>query len=217
MKEFRSKRWWPNWVEIGEDATIDPSVQFIPYENEKVIIGKRVKIDSGTKIYGGTTIGNDSGIGHNNVIRFKTTIGVHSVISHFCDLEGNITIGNHTFVHTHNGIGQKTIIGSYVFVGPFCVFMNDPKIIFYRAGYSQPGGDHFKMLQGPTLNDGCRIGAGSILFPKINVGKHALIGAGSIVTKSVPDFTIAFGNPAIVRGSVDPNEDRIVECANGHS
>jgi acetyltransferase-like isoleucine patch superfamily enzyme len=203
-------------VELGEDSSIDPSVEFVPFENKPVVIGKRVKIASGTKIYGGTSIGNDSAIGHNSIIRFNTRIGVHSVISHLCDLEGNILIGDHSFIHAQTGIGQKTTIGNYVFIGPHCVLTNDPKIMFFRKGYSQAGGSHFEFLQGPTLSDGCKIGAGVVLLPKIEVGKHALVGAGSVVTKNVQDYTIVFGNPATVRGKVNSEEDLIVQCTRNH-
>jgi acetyltransferase-like isoleucine patch superfamily enzyme len=205
-----------DWVDIGEGAEIDPTVRFVPYQNSKVVIGKRVKIAAGSIIYGGTSIGNDSGIGHNSIIRFNTSIGVHSVVSHLCDLEGNISIGDHSFIHSHNGIGQKTVIGNYVFVGPQCTFANDPKIIYFRKGYTQAGGKHFDLLQGPILGDGCRIGARSILFPKIRIGTHAIVGAGSVVTKNVDSYTVVFGNPATLRGMVDSEESKIIECIRNH-
>jgi acetyltransferase-like isoleucine patch superfamily enzyme len=215
LTEFKRK-WWPDWVEIGEDAKIHPSVQFMPYNDKKIIIGKRVKIDSGTVIYGGTSIGNDSGIGHNTVIRFNTTIGVHSVVAQLCDLEGNLVIGNHTLIHSNNHICQKTSIGDYVFMAPQCVTTNDPKMRYYREGYSLSGA-HWALLNGPKIGDCCRIAVGCIFLPMINVGKHAVIGAGSVVTKDVPDYTIVFGDPAVKKGTVDPDQDKVIECTMDHS
>jgi acetyltransferase-like isoleucine patch superfamily enzyme len=205
----------PKWVEVEKGAKIHPSVVFASYNDKKTLIGKGVKIESGTVIYGGVEIGNDSGIGHNTVIRFNTMIGVHSVVANFCMLEGNIEIGNHTLIHSNNHIGQKTTIGDYVFMAPFCVTTNDSKMIYYRKEYSQKG-DHWKLLQGPTIKEGTRIAVGVIIFPAVVIGLHAVLGAGAMVTKDVPDYAIVFGSPAKIKGNVDPNEDIIFKCKRRH-
>ena len=53
----------PSWANVLEEAVIHPSVVFVPHKEKKTIIGKRVKIDSGSVIYGGVEIGNDCIIG----------------------------------------------------------------------------------------------------------------------------------------------------------
>jgi acetyltransferase-like isoleucine patch superfamily enzyme len=206
----------PKWVEVKEGAKIDKDVRFIPHKGKRTVVGKRTRVDSGAVIYGGVEIGNDSIIGHNTVIRFNTKIGNHSVIGNLTMLEGNITIGHHTLIHSNNHVGQKTTIGNYVFMAPLSVTTNDPKMYYYRKEYSQSG-EHWKLLGGPTIKDGARIGVGCIFFPMIVVGTHAVIGAGSIVTKDVPDYAIVFGSPAVQRGTVDPEQDKIVECKRDHS
>jgi len=206
----------PSWVIVGEGARIHSSVVFVPYENERTIIGKRARIDSGAVIYGGVEIGNDSGIGHNTVIRFNTKIGVHSVVASLCMLEGNITIGHHTLVHSNNHLGQKTAMGNYVFMAPLCVTTNDPNLYYYRKDYSQIG-EHWKLLNGPIIRDGARIAVGVIIFPGITVGKESVLGAGAIVTKDVPDYAVVYGVPAQIRGQVDPKNDRIIECKKDHT
>jgi acetyltransferase-like isoleucine patch superfamily enzyme len=205
----------PKWVVVEKGARIHPSVVFVPYEDKKTIIGKRTKIDSGSIIYGGVDIGNDCVIGHNTVIRFNTKIGHHSTIANLCMLEGNTTIGDHTLIHSNNHIGQKTTIGNYVFIAPICVTTNDPKMYYYRKEYSQTG-EHWKLLKGPVIKDGARIAVGVIIFPGVTIGKHSVLGAGAVITKNVPDYAIAYGIPAEIRGYVDPKKDVIVECKRDH-
>lgn len=203
-------------MKVGAGASIHPSVVFVPYEDKKTIIGKRVRIASGSAIYGGVEIGNDSVIGHNTVVRQNTRIGVHSVIAHLCVLEGNLTVGEHTLITPQNHLGQKTKVGNYVFMAPMCVATNDPKMIYYRDGYSQ-GGEHWKLLGGPTIEDGARIAVGVMFFPKIRIGRQAVIGAGSVVTKDVPDYAVVYGVPAEVRDNIQPEKDVIHRCAKDHS
>jgi acetyltransferase-like isoleucine patch superfamily enzyme len=206
----------PSWVKVGEGAQVHSSVVFVPWKNERAIIGKRVKIDSGAVVHGGVEIGNDSVVGHNTIIRFNTKIGVHSTIANLCMLEGNMTIGHHTLIHSNNHLGQKTTIGNYVFMAPLCVTTNDPKLLYYRKEYSQTG-DHWKLLNGPVIKDGARIAVGVIVFPGVTIGKQSVLGAGALVTRDVPDYAVAYGVPARIRDHVDPNKDIIVECKKDHT
>ena len=79
--------------------------------------------------------------------------------------------------------------------------MNDKQISYRRA--SVP----FVPLA-PRILHGARVGGGSILCPGTTVGENALVGAGSVVTKDVPDRAIVIGNPARVIGKV-PEQDII--------
>jgi len=207
----------PNWVRVGEGAQIHPSILFVPFEDKKTIIGKRTRIDGGSTIYGGVRIGNDCIVGHNTAIRFNVNVGHHTTIGNLCMLEGNTTIGHHTLITSNCHICQKTTMGNYVFFAAFSVTTNDPKMYYYRKEYSKETGKHWKLLQGPTIKDGARIAVGVIIFPGITIGEHAVVGAGAIVTKNVPDYAIVYGAPSKIRGYVNPNSDIIVECKSDHS
>jgi acetyltransferase-like isoleucine patch superfamily enzyme len=206
----------PPWLEIDEGTLIHPSVVFVPHNDEKSYIGKRVRIESGSVIYGGVRIANDSAVGHNSIIRFGTIIGVHSVIANLCMLEGNISIGDHTLIHSNNHLGQKTRVGNYVFIAPLCVTTNDPKMYYYRKEYSKTG-EHWKLLNGPTIKDGARIAVGVIIFPGVSIGRHAILGAGSIITKDVPDYAVVHGEPSRVQRFINPQDEMIVKCDKDHS
>lgn len=188
---------------------------FVPYKDKRTVIGKRTKVDSGSVMYGGVEIGNDCIVGHNTVIRFNVKIGNHSTIGNLCMLEGNTTIGHHTLIHSNNHIGQKTTIGNYVFVAPLSVTTNDPKMVYYRQkGRSETGVTSWDDLCGPTIEDYVRIAVGVIIFPKIVVGEHAVLGAGAIVTKSIPPYAVVIGSE--IKKYIKPEDDIVYECQRDH-
>jgi len=59
------------------------------------------------------------------------------------------------------------------------------------------------LAQPPRLMDGCSIGAGSVILPGVTIGKAAMIGAGSVVTKDVPDGAVVRGEPARLRSAMN--------------
>jgi acetyltransferase-like isoleucine patch superfamily enzyme len=80
-------------------------------------------------------------------------------------------------------IGKGSTIGSFVFIYPYVVFTNDP----------HPPSN---ICVGPTVGDYSQVAVFSVLLPGVIIGKHCLVGAGSIVGKNVEDFALVLGNPA---------------------
>jgi acetyltransferase-like isoleucine patch superfamily enzyme len=58
---------------------------------------------------------------------------------------------------------------------------------------------HPTLLRGPIFRQGCRIGSGSTILGSVEIGRNTFIGAGSVVTRSMPENVIAFGNPAYIQ------------------
>ncbi len=90
-----------------------------------------------------------------------------------------------------------------VFIGPHCVLTNDklPRAITVQ-GILKTDSDWEQM---PILiKEGASLGARTVVLPGITIGRWAMIGAGSIVTKDVPDYGLAYGNPARLQGYVCP-------------
>lgn len=96
---------------------------------------------------------------------------------------------------TQNFVNQPyhLFLGNRVSIGPKCIFilMSHPNFSNIRNAIPKHNGDII-------VNDDAWIGAGAILMPGIKIGKGAIIGAGSIVTKDVADYVIVAGNPAKV-------------------
>jgi acetyltransferase-like isoleucine patch superfamily enzyme len=161
-----------------------PSRDNIGKENfTGVIIGDNFTLRPGTIIYSDVTIGNNFSSGHSVMIREKTTIGDNVSVGSSVIIEGNCVIGNNVSLQSLVYIPTNVIIEDNVFIGPNAVLTNDP--------YPPRGG-----IKGPVIKKGASIGANATILPGVVVGEGALVAAGAIVTKDVPDGVLAVGAPA---------------------
>ncbi len=116
-----------------------------------------------------------------------------AVIGRNCNLcahtliEGDVIIGDNVTVKSGVYLWDGTRIEDDVFIGPNATFTNDP------MPRSKAYPDSFK---GVIVKKGASIGANATLLPGITIGSQAMIGAGAVVTKNVPDRAVVIGNPA---------------------
>jgi len=113
-----------------------------------------------------------------------------------CDhvfIENDVVIGDDVTVKSGVQIWDGARVGNRVFIGPNVTFTNDPFPRSKRHPASYPA---------TILEDGCSIGANATLLPGLTVGRFAMVGAGSVVTQSVPAHAIVMGNPARITGYV---------------
>jgi acetyltransferase-like isoleucine patch superfamily enzyme len=146
-------------------------------------VGDGAMIRSGTIIYSNTQIGQNFHAGHRATIREKSVIGNNVSVGTLSDLQGDCSIGDNVRLHSNIHLGQKTILHDYVWVFPYTVLTNDP---------IPPS----EVLLGVEVFEYAVICTGSIILPGKIIGKDALIGAGSIVTKNVEEGMAVVGNPA---------------------
>ncbi|WP_457617683.1 DapH/DapD/GlmU-related protein [Lutibacter sp.] len=153
------------------------------YQNPTTIIGKSTMLRSHCIIYAGTELGNNFSSGHRVTIREYTKFGNNCRVGTVSDIQGHSSFGNHCWLHSNVHIGQKSTIGNFVFIYPYVVLTNDP---------TPPS----NICNGPTIGDYSQIAVFSILLPGVKIGKHALIGANSVVGKNVEDYQLVMGSPA---------------------
>jgi acetyltransferase-like isoleucine patch superfamily enzyme len=121
------------------------------------------------------------------------TIGRDCNICDRCFIENDVVIGDGVTVKCGVSLYDGVRLEDGVFVGPDVSFSNDPRP---RSGV------RFDTYPTTTVRMGASLGAGAILLPSITIGRFAMVGAGSLVTRDVPDYALAYGSPARRHGSV---------------
>ncbi|NVM65354.1 acetyltransferase-like isoleucine patch superfamily enzyme [Mucilaginibacter sp. SG538B] len=141
-------------------------------------------------------IGNDTSIWQFCVILKNAVIGSNVNINCNCFLENDVIIGNHVTIKSGVQIWDGVTIEDHVFIGPNATFTNDliPRSKVYP--------EEFKKT---LVKKGASIGANATIVAGIEIGEFSFIGAGSVVTKSVPPYTVWYGNPAVHKGYITPN------------
>jgi UDP-2-acetamido-3-amino-2,3-dideoxy-glucuronate N-acetyltransferase len=118
-------------------------------------------------------------------------LGAGSVVGRAASVENDVRVGERVRMQTGAYVTAWSVVEDGVFIAPKVIFTNDP-----TAGRRPPGMD----LRGPTLRRGCRIGAGAVLLPGVEIGADAFVAAGAVVTRDVPAGALAMGVPAQVVG-----------------
>jgi UDP-2-acetamido-3-amino-2,3-dideoxy-glucuronate N-acetyltransferase len=168
------------------------------FVSEKADIGRGTIVQTGAIIEDDCRIGENCRIGYYAVLRKGTVIGDNSVFGTLSVSEGLNKIGNHVTIHSQCHITQTVEIDDWVFIAPFFCGANTRRIVHGR--------DYQLVKEGYRIKAGARIAVGVLVMPAVTIGREALIGAGSLITKDIPDYAIAYGSPAKVVGVVSPEE-----------
>jgi len=155
------------------------------------IIHKTAEISPGAKIGDRTTIW------QNSIVLAGATVGDNCDIGHNCFIEGGARIGNSVKLKSNIDIWSGVTLESYVFVGPSVVFTND---LTPRAKYPKRKFPEYGKLIPTLLKEGASVGANATIVCGTTIGKWAIIGAGSVVTRDIPDYGLVAGVPAKLAG-----------------
>jgi len=143
----------------------------------------------------GAQIGVGTKIWHFSHVMSGAQIGKNCVIGQNVFVASSAVLGNNVKVQNNVSVYDGVVCEDDVFLGPSCVFTN---VVNPRSFISRK--NEFK----PTLvKRGASIGANATIICGITIGEYAMIGAGAVVTKDVPDYALVVGNPARTVGTVD--------------
>ncbi len=159
------------------------------FVHESSYVDADVKIGEGTKIW------------HFCHIQKGARIGKNCSFGQNVNISNNVIVGNDCKVQNNVSIYEGVVLEDGVFCGPSCVFTND---LTPRARYPK-GRDGYKKT---LIREGASIGANATIVCGHIIGKYAMVAAGAVVTKDVPDYALVAGVPAKVVGRVDERGDR---------
>lgn len=141
-------------------------------------------------------IGDNTTVWQFCVVLAKAKIGKNSNICSHCLVENDVTIGDNVTVKSGVQIWDGITIEDQVFIGPNVTFTND---LFPRS----KNADWIEVKT--KIKKNATIGANATILGGIEVGEYSMIGAGSVVTKSIPPHTLWYGNPAKHKGYITKN------------
>lgn len=154
------------------------------FVHESSYIDNDVEIGSGTKIW------------HFCHIQKGARIGENCSLGQNVNISNNVKIGNGVKIQNNVSVYEGVELEDYVFCGPSCVFTND---LTPRAKYPKGRAGYKRTL----VKEGASIGANVTIVCGHTIGRCAMIAAGAVVTRDVPDYALMAGVPAVQIGWVD--------------
>lgn len=159
-------------------------------------IGNDCTISACVILYEGTKIGNEVMIGDFVSIRERNIIGDKTIIGRLISMEPRTTIGQRVRTAAVTHLTSDMIIEDDAFIGSHISTTNDNQMGRGSAG----------LYKGPHIKRGARIGSNSTLLPGVVIGEEAVVAAGAVVTRDVPDRKVVIGVPAKVVRDVPEDE-----------
>ncbi len=159
------------------------------------IIGAGAVIRAGAILYAGAEVGAGTVIGHHTLLRSFVMVGTETQLGHNLTIERATRIGDRVRCSPGSHLTSSCVLADRVFLGAGVRTVNDREMI-WRDPAREPE------LVPPSFGHGARVGSGATILAGVTIGDHALVGAGSVVTRAIPAGAVAYGVPARIRSSI---------------
>lgn len=138
----------------------------------------------------------------------RCRIGSNCKIHYFSHIDDDVVIGDNVKIQNNVMVPHGVTLENGVFVGPSVVFTNDKHPRSVTPEGKLKTGDDWTMT--PTLvKEGASLGGGAVIVCGVTIGKWAMVGAGALVTKDVPDYALVAGCPARIIGRVNEKGETV--------
>jgi len=168
------------------------------------------RISDDAQVAGDVTIGDGTQVWNLVQIRERAEIGVECVIGRGAYIGIGVRVGDRCKIQNNALVYDPAVIGDGVFIGPGAILTNDrlPRAI-------SPSGELKRVDDwdpvGVTIETGASIGAGAVCVAPVRIGAWAMVAAGSVVVRDIPDHALVAGNPARQIGWVGRDGRRMVD------
>ena len=154
-----------------------------------------VRILPSADVDSSATLGEGSSIWHLAQIRDGVVLGENCIIGRGAYIGSGVTLGDNCKVQNYALVYEPASLGKGVFIGPAAVLTNDQFPRAVNTDLSLKSGSDWEAV-GVRIHDGASIGARAVCIAPVTIGKWALVAAGAVVTKDVPDYALVAGVPA---------------------
>ena len=173
-------------------------------------VGSVAIVDPTAEISPDAVVDPSASIWHHTRIREHAHVGNGAIIGAGVCIGPGVLIGDHCKIQNHAQVYEPAVVADGVFIGPGVVFTNDRHPRAVNPDGSQKSAADWEPV-GVTVLSGASIGARAVCVAPVTIGRWALVAAGSVVVKDVPDFALVAGVPARRIGWVGPAGEALVE------
>lgn len=162
-----------------------------------------IRVHSTAEVSPKAFIGHGTSVWNHVQIREDASIGENCVLSKGVYIDFGVQIGNNVKIQNGISVYHGVTLEDGVFCGPHCVFTNDRQPRSINPDGSLRAANDW-VLSETLVRTGASIGANATIVCGVTIGRWAMVGAGAVVTRDVPDYGLVYGNPAKLRGFACP-------------
>jgi acetyltransferase-like isoleucine patch superfamily enzyme len=192
-----------NWVILPESLPEFTAAENRLHHIHQMIIGlfMAIRIHPTADVSEKASLGEGTSIWHQAQVREEAQIGAHCIIGKGVYIDAGVSIGNNVKIQNYVSVYHGVTLADGVFVGPHVCFTNDLRPRAINPDGSLKAADDWTVST-TLVRQGAALGANSTIRCGITIGEWAMVGAGSVVTRDVPDHGLVWGNPARLHGFV---------------